>query len=199
MTTMHRVTIFVDWDTARRVGTRRAPSVRNLEEVFDRLQKAIALHLWGKNKKDRFRVYWRIYHGWHQGKTKTPDRLLFEEYTLRASARTIGNVSFSTDYELSGSLSCGSSRAPIYDTCRSDRETGQTKQKMVDTMLVCDLLHLVRTKDSALCILIADDDDFVPAMFTAEAWKGNVVMLHGREHMNSLLKLDGLTARMQLQ
>jgi hypothetical protein len=69
---------------------------------------------------------------------------------------------------------------------------------MVDTILICDLLHLIRCRDSYLYIVIADDDDFVPALFIAEAWKANVVMLHNRDNTNPHLKLKGISERMSL-
>lgn len=66
---------------------------------------------------------------------------------------------------------------------------------MVDTLIVCDLLHLARTRENSLLMVIANDDDFVPALHTAEAWKASVIMLHDREHINDFLSLDGIAAR----
>jgi hypothetical protein len=83
-------------------------------------------------------------------------------------------VSFGGDYTTGEYLVLGTSRNPLYDTLRVDEKTGEDRQKMVDTSLVCDLLCLARSRDSRL----ADDDDFVPALFTAEAWQARVVMLH---------------------
>lgn len=199
MTTMHRVTVFVDWDTARRVVPCRSPNVRHIEDVFDRLQLAISRHIHRRDRHGGYRINWRIYHGWHQGKTKTKDRMLFDKYVTVATARSIDRVSFSSDYSFSGELSCTSRRSPVFDTLRFDRNTGETKQKMVDTMLVCDLLHHVKTKDSALLILIADDDDFAPALFTAEAWNASIMMLHNRESTNSALNLVGIAEKMGFQ
>jgi hypothetical protein len=197
MPTMHRVTALVDWDTARRLVPCRVPTVRHIEEVVEQLQRGISQFIKSQDTKDTYRVYWRIYHGWHQGKTRSEDRLLFERYMARAGATTIRNVSFSGDFELSGVLSCRSTRPAIVDTLRVDRNTGEVKQKMVDTMLVCDLLHLARTREFAFLLVIANDDDFVPALHTAEAWKARPVMLHAREHVNTFLSLDGITARME--
>lgn len=199
MTTLHKVTALIDWDTARRIVPCRDLDVRNIEQVIERLQNAIAQYIASFDKRDAYRVNWRIYHGWHQGKTKTKDRLLFEKFLNQATARTIKKVSFSSDYVFSGSLCCSSSRKPIVDTVRTNQTTGETRQKMVDTMLVCDLLHLARTREYFLIIVVANDDDFVPALYTAEAWKGRVIMLHNREHINSHLQLDGIAGRMILQ
>jgi len=82
---------------------------------------------------------------------------------------------------------------------RRDFETGKPRQKMVDASLICDLLHLVRCYDSDLYIVIANDDDFLPALFTAEAWRGKVVLLHNRTDTNPHLRLNGLAERMTLE
>lgn len=192
---MHRVTVLVDWDTARRLVPCRTPNIRHIEAVIDRLQTGISNYIRQLDARANYRVYWRVYHGWHQGKTKTQDRILFDTFLRTASARTLKNISFSGDFELSGTLSCGSPRPPIIDTLRADALTRQTKQKMVDTLLVCDLLHLARTRENTLLMVIASDDDFVPALHTAEAWKARVVMLHDREYINDFLSLDGIVAR----
>lgn len=192
---MNRVTTLVDWDTARRLVPCKTPNVKHIEAVVERLQLGIADYISQQDRKENYRIYWRFYHGWHEGKTKTADRLLFDKYIGTATARTIGNISFSSDFQFSGSLICGTTRLPIVDTLRRDRMTGLLKQKMVDTMLVCDLLHLARTRENTLLLLVASDDDFVPALHTAEAWRARVIMLHDRDHTNSFLSLNGLAAR----
>jgi hypothetical protein len=195
MPTMNRITALIDWDTARRLASSRVTKVGHIEEVVERLQRGIRNYLLAQDRKATYRVYWRIYHGWHMGKTKTPDRLLFDKYVNSATARTIGNISFSSDFRFSGTLSCNSTRPPIVDTLRIDQETGTHRQKMVDTMLVCDLLHLARTREYALLIVVASDDDFIPALHTTEAWRMPVVMLHDRQFTNSLLSQNRLTER----
>jgi len=169
--------------------------MRHVEAVIDRLQTGISNYISQLDGRENYRVHWRVYHGWHQGKTKTQDRILFDKFLTTASARTLRNISFSSDFELSGTLSCRSSRPPIVDTLRMDTQTRETKQKMVDALLVCDLLHLARTREHSLLVIIANDDDFVPALHTAEAWKARVIMLHNREYTNDFLSLNGIAAR----
>lgn len=200
MPTLHRVTVFVDWDTARRV-VRPAlgrSGVRQIEQVFLQLQNAIATYLSTVGEDQaRYRVHWRIYHGWYRGKTKTIDRKELETYAVEARSRTVGSVSFGTDYGFSDTLVCNSLRNPLFDTLRSD-QTGMVKQKMVDTALICDLLQLARSRDSHLYIVVANDDDLLPGIFTAEAWKAKVVLLHTREATNQFLRLDGIATRLEL-
>lgn len=199
MSLAQRVTAFVDWDTARRIVPIRGISTpRDVEAVFSKLQEAVARYLTAIDGKALFRVYWRIYHGWHRGRSKTPDRVLFERFAFNVGSRMVRNISFGGDYVCGDSLVCNSIRNPIYDTLRTDRDDGQPYQKMVDTLLVCDLLQLVRSRDSAVFVVIADDDDFAPALFTAEAWKAKVVMLHNRSSLNPHLSFKGIAERMVL-
>lgn len=195
--TMCKTVVYVDWDTARRLDTKRENSVAGIERSFEKLHRAISSSLARKDAKAQFRVYWRIYHGWHTGKTKTADRRLFEQYANSARSTTIDRVSFSTDFTYSGDELCGTHRVPIYDTLRQNRDSGVTSQKMVDTMLACDLLHLARAKYFAYHIVVANDDDALPAIMTAEAWNTRVFLLHFREQMNQFLNLDGIAQKME--
>ena len=200
MSTLSKVTAFVDWDTARRVLPRSTTVTnRHMEDVITKLQDAIANYLHTIDSKKTYRVQWRIYHGWYRGKTKTEDRRLFENYVVIARSRTLRSISFSTDFKFGDMLCCNSHRNPLFDTLRLNRDTHVPEQKMVDTALVCDLLHLVRTRESEFYIVISNDDDLIPALFTAESWRANVVMLHNRENMNSHLRLSGLADRMNFK
>lgn len=195
---MLRTVVYLDWDTTRRLDTKRENSTVGIERAFAKLHSAISKSLTRKDSKAQFRVYWRVYHGWHTGKTKTADRRIFEEYAGLAKATSIDRVSFSTDFTYSGDDLCGTHRAPIYDTLRHNKDSGKTSQKMVDTMLACDLLHLSRTKEYTYHIVVASDDDLIPAIITAEAWKAKVFLLHPREQLNQFLNLTGIAQKMDL-
>jgi hypothetical protein len=199
MTSVKRVTALIDWDTAKRVWpVKQEHKLRDLEQIIGKLQGAIATYLSAIESESHFRVRWRMYHGWHRGKSKTADRLIFERYVRSARSRNI-RKSFGADFTYSETLSCNTHRAPLFDTLRRDEYTAELRQKMVDTALVCDLLHLVRTRDSHMYMIVADDDDFVPALFTAESWNGKVVLLHRRPSLNAHLDLKGLVSRMDLR
>jgi hypothetical protein len=118
--------------------------------------------------------------------------MVFDRYAGLARSRNIGTISFGADFGYGDTLSCATSRNPLFDTLRVDPDTGRPKQKMVDSALICDLLHLVRTKTSFAYMVIADDDDFIPALFTAEKWGGRVALLQNRVSVNSHLRLDGM-------
>ncbi|MFY3307791.1 hypothetical protein [Achromobacter ruhlandii] len=195
--TMHRTVVYVDWDTARRLDSRRENSTKGIERAFEQLRRAISCSLSRKDSKAQFRIYWRIYHGWHSGKTKTIDRKLFEEYVLNAQSTTINRVSFSTEFIYSGDELCGTHRAPIYDTLRKKRDSDVTSQKMVDTMLACDLLNLARSKIYSYHVIVANDDDALPAVMAAEAWQAKVLLLHSRDQVNQFLNLQGIAQKME--
>lgn len=48
---------------------------------------------------------------------------------------------------------------------------------MVDTSIVCDALHLMRFGLADSTVIVADDDDFIPAMLTAKAWRSSIILL----------------------
>jgi hypothetical protein len=146
---LRKVKAFLDWDTVRRLVPPRARPVQHIEQVILHVQDAIARRIEAtEDVQDTYRVSWRVYHGWYQGKTKTEDRRNFELFPYSARARTVGRVSFSTDFAFSEMLCCGGFRNPLFDTLRHDDKSGESRQKMVDTALASDLLHLVRSKFS---------------------------------------------------
>jgi hypothetical protein len=197
---IQKVLAFVDWDSARRIVEQPAKGrgEREISIAMDRLCYVIARYLEGIDKKGSFHVRWRIYHGWHRGKTKSPDRDQFETYIQQSRSRRIGGVAFGSDFAFGNELACISKRRVLYDTLRTN-ERGEDCQKMVDTAIACDLLHVVRWKEADVHIVIGDDDDLLPAIFTADAWKAKVVMLTHREACNKHLKTEGLVQRMVWQ
>lgn len=177
----HSALVFVDWDSARRVAnrgkvaTRRKPE-REIEEAIDALQDEVATIL---PKGDIYRVSWRLYHGWHEGTTRTTDRKLMDEFVIRYSPRTIRRISFGGDFAFGDQMLCSSGRMPLRHTLRR-RTVGHKfvyDQKMVDTALVADLLHAARTKDHDYLVVIGDDDDLLPGLLAAEAWGATIRLL----------------------
>jgi hypothetical protein len=195
-----RATVFVDWDCARRLvpfDMRRGRSAQNPEHVLrqTRYFLAEALYNWWPTKT--FRVSMRLYHGWHRGQTETLDRRAFRDYLAKLETVRIGSISFAPEVDFSGELLCGSRRGPIVDTLRR-RSDGTDEQKMVDTSLVCDLLHFVRTRRrQGAAIVLGDDDDLLPGVFTAEAWGGLVRVARLRAFDNPHFDCKDLIYRME--
>ena len=199
MSELIKVAVYLDWDTTRRLDSRMRADITGINNVFEKLKPEISNTLKRINNKSWYRVYWRVYHGWHQGKTKTQDRRIFDQYATIATSQTIEKTSFGTDFSFSGDMACSSKRSPIFDTMRFNRETGEKSQKMVDALLACDLLHLAKCKQYGVHIIVANDDDAIPAIFTAEAWHAKVVLLHSRPNTNQHLNLHGIAERMEAQ
>jgi uncharacterized LabA/DUF88 family protein len=113
-----------------------------------------------------------MYHGWHRERRPTHKRLEFEKYLTKQNVeRTIGIVSFTPEFKYGNDLACASDRSPLYDTSRPQG------QKMVDTAIACDALFLLKEGQTRTVVIVSDDDDFAPVLFTAEAWGLDVVIL----------------------
>ncbi|WP_426014014.1 hypothetical protein [Caulobacter sp. DWR2-3-1b2] len=197
---MRSAIIFLDWDTARRLGPR--PSIatkdlkraaREVEGVFNALQPVVAAHLKSVDAKTPFRVRWRLYHGWYTGTSKTDDMRAVEQYRLVARSTVIDLVSFGADIEIADRMLCAGPRMPLFDTLRSqiDGDPGALRQKMVDTGLVGDLLWSVRSAKDDIHVVIGDDDDLLPGIFMADQWGAKVHMLR-RQAGSRHLKTAGL-------
>ena len=68
---------------------------------------------------------------------------------------------------------------------------------MVDTALAADLLHWARNDAGDWALILAEDDDFIPPVFTAESWIkpfGGQVFIVRKRLSGPFLRLDGLLA-----
>jgi uncharacterized LabA/DUF88 family protein len=124
----------------------------------------------------RYRVTLRLYHGWHRGREATPARRDFEALASDQSlARRFSSVSFTRGFQFGNELVCLTNSFPLYSTYRGGGQGAG--QKMVDSAIVCDLLHLFHFKIADICIIVSDDDDYVPALLTAKAWSAKAMLL----------------------
>lgn len=192
---MRKAIIFVDWDMARRLGPRHVTlpndvkrQVRQTEDVVAQLKQLVANHLTSIDPNSIFRVRWRIYHGWYSGLTKTNDLKVIEKFQAGMKSTTIGKVSFGSDLVPATSLLCEGPRKDLFDTLRAAVEGPGTRQKMVDTGLVGDLLQSARSDHEDIHLVIGDDDDLLPGLFIAEKWGVKVHMLRqqpGSAHLRT--------------
>ena len=67
---------------------------------------------------------------------------------------------------------------------------------MVDTALAADLLERARSDPHEWTLVLSEDDDVVPPVFTAETWMkpygGCVLIVRTRRSSRPFLKLDGI-------
>jgi hypothetical protein len=171
-----------------------------MTDTLNSLQKGIAdaVERADPDPETHYRAQWRFYHGWHRGKTKMIDRTDLEEALSLENKwwRTFGRVSFAPDYGFSDVLLCVNARGPLYDTVRDRQDGAGLEQKMVDTALVCDLLQFARGRQGETALVLSNDDDVLPGVFVAEAWKCSVFLLHTRDTLNRFMDVDRLAYRM---
>ena len=66
---------------------------------------------------------------------------------------------------------------------------------MVDTALAADLLHWARSEPEEWAMVLAEDDDLVPPVFTAESWvepHGGRILIVRKRPSDAYLNLDCL-------
>jgi len=69
---------------------------------------------------------------------------------------------------------------------------------MVDTALVADLLYFTRSDQGSLAVVVGDDDDLLPGVFTAMQWsKARVIVARIRETDNQHLLTDDIVHRLK--
>jgi uncharacterized LabA/DUF88 family protein len=179
MPSLIKAYVFIDWHNAE-ANAREKFSERHeryFQNVIFNIQEEVARILKRRDSTVKYRTYLRVYHGWHSEDRPTADRQRFEKIIRNDSfGRTIGRVSFTPEIQFGNELACGSERNPLFDTSRAQG------QKMVDTAIVCDLLYILRTQTADVGIIVSDDDDYLPAIFTAEAWGLESVMLRTVGH-----------------
>lgn len=196
------VTAFIDWNSqisnaqARLSGESltekevKRQTDKTINYVCDRL--SVFLGSLGKNS-GFFQVKMRIYYGWHRGVTPTLARNVLqgmiykgEVPNSRDSSRFVWDEPFGD--VLLQALDKRKLRSPkpqihLPDTLRQGLGDDKPREKMVDTALVCDVLSQTRSEKDALKIIMAEDDDVIPAAYVSEAWnseKGKTIILRKR-------------------
>lgn len=149
---------------------------KHLPNAILLLQQQLSRVLGSAGSGERFRVTIRIYHGWHQEREPMPIRRDFEMFAHDVNfARRFSNISFNAGFQFGNELICTSGGYQIFSTYRGGGQA--SGQKMIDTSIVCDLLHLVRFGYADTAVVVADDDDFIPALLTAKAWSAHAILL----------------------
>lgn len=204
-----RVVAFVDWNAQIHLSgldTKDDP-VAAARAALERTARRVAKCLTAADETARFVVNLRLYHGWHKG---------FEPSANNKAIRTVlAAVDFSS---LSAIPSVSFSEAVGYGDCllaalprrmherlsihlpNTLRSLGRVdSEKMVDTALATDVVFSAFNDPKEWIVVVAEDDDLVPPIFTAEALLephgARVLLLHSRKRSGTFLKLDDLTVR----
>ena len=204
------VTAFVDWTAqmhnAGVLGT--SSLVEGARRTLLRTARSVGQAL--SAEKQRFHVSFRLYRGWYKGWQATDG--------LRAAGQAVRNTDFATLFgdriDFSPAVDYGHTllaalpdrlhrperqrqSPPIHlpNTLRNQAKGQPPTEKMVDTALAADLLAWARQFPSEWALVLAEDDDVVPPLFTAEAWikpHGGRALLLRKRRASQYLKLDGL-------
>jgi hypothetical protein len=210
---MHRryVTAFVDWNSqlsnAGQKGERlvKRQVTTTLYYVTKRLSELLEIE---DRHTDIFTVNMRIYYGWHQGLTPTPSRQEIERLISDQEVPlVVGKARFDWQQPF-GDVLLGALdhrlhpriRVHLPNTYRAALQGGgEPREKMVDAALICDLLCRARSEPSEIRVVMAEDDDIIPAVFVGERWTkaqgGRTVIARARTDAN-FLALDGLMWRL---
>lgn len=201
------VTAFVDWQAQNRnAGVDRADDTEAARHTLVQTMRMVGRAL--KPEQLRFRVSFRLYHGWHKGWQRTDG--------LRATVQAVDAADFAAlsgdRIEFSPAVQYGHtlltaqperrhSRPPLHlpNTLRDQGKGRPPTEKMVDTALAADLLAWAHLFPSEWALVLAEDDDVVPPLFTAEAWvkpHGGRALLVRRRPAGQYLKLGGLLKTM---
>lgn len=197
-------TAFVDWRAQmHNAGCLDAPAVEGARQTLVRTARLVGRALGPEEL--RFRVSLRLYHGWHKGwqpsdglKAAT-DAVGTTDFTRLAGGRVAFSPTVQYSHTLLNALPERQHPRPrqihLPNTLRDQPGAPQPTEKMVDTALAADLLAWAHQSPSEWALVLAEDDDVVPPLFTAEAWikpHGGRALLLRKRPASQYLRLHGL-------
>lgn len=177
-----RVVALIDWNS--QIRNCKARSIDDLERqastTLTMTARALGRALSSLEDGVRYRVSLRLYHGWRKGFEETDRKraataaiAAADFATLSTSASVVieDNVGFG-DVLLDALPRRAVGKPPVHlpgTYRRAERRIG-FEEKMVDTAIAADLLSLARSDPDSVVMVVAEDTDLVPPLFTAEAW-----------------------------
>lgn len=205
------VTALVDWRAQMHNChlARTSDLAAQARHTFDRTARVLGRFLSRQSPESRFRVSFRLYYGWTKGYQRQPSRGAIVEVVAATDFSTLSrlpNVVIMPNVAYGDTLLTAlptrlqaAHGIHLPGTLRERDRAGRNEEKMVDTALASDLLSLARTEPADWAVVMAEDDDLVPAIFTAEAWmapsSGRLFLLQSRDPNNRLVNLAGIFAK----
>jgi hypothetical protein len=164
---------------------------RGYDLTFRSLRAGISACFTSHRATSQYTVSWRLYFGWYTGRTATQERRAVVDYVSNdLEAARNDNVLFSREVGFSDVPLYDTWRAPYYNTHRTD--FSPPHEKMVDSSLICDLLHIYRYRLYSQVVVAAEDDDFAPAVVLAESWGAHPILLRTNARETKFLDLTGI-------
>lgn len=176
-----------------------------LEYIGNKLSRVLA----SIDQSTKFDVTLRMYHGWHKGFEPTENRKAFIKIASEQDFEALSvkkNVQFRSEISYGDLLILAKdgrfhrelNRVHLPNTLRirADHDNKEKfVEKMVDTAIAADVVHLAHCEPERWLVVMAEDDDLIPPIYTADAirgeYGGRVVLIRKREP-GRFLKLDGI-------
>ncbi|GAA0743106.1 hypothetical protein LRH25_05965 [Ideonella azotifigens] len=209
-TGFQKVSAFVDWNSQIHISgdKKQRDPMATAEMVLKKTTTRIARCLGGIDPGGRFRVQLRLYHGWHKGFQPTANRIAITTVLASknfADLSPLRNVVFDSNVAYGDCLLHALSirlhaRLGIHLPNTLQTQHGELTEKMVDTALAADVVSNAASQTDEWIVVVAEDDDLVPPVFTAEAllarYSSKVLMLQSRNRSENFLKLQHIMVKM---
>ena len=198
------VHVLIDWNSELRALPKNTQTDETTVArlALKRVCRDVGKLLHNEAESKAFFLFLRAYHGWRKGFEPTLRRRGLEEarrffssndpedrgigaYSPHAS-QAVRNLEFGD--RLLGALDtrlCGQGDHHLPSTLQKDR-AGSFGEKMVDTALVSDLIHLALEDDGSWLVVVGQDADLVPGILTAEG------LLHSTDRRVIFLARGGI-------
>lgn len=211
MSNIVSVSAFVDWNSQLRVlspKNKAADPTTAARLVLSQTAGLIARSLQKTDASARFKVQLRLYHGWHKGFEPTKNKRAITQvlaYTDSSDLSPVKNVVFNEQvgygdrlvYALPERLH---TRLGIHLPNTLREKNGLEGEKMVDTALASDVVCVAANEPRDWIIVVAEDDDLIPPIFTAEAflkrYAARVLLLQHRESRSTFMDLSNITVKL---
>lgn len=191
---------FVDWNSQIHEARDRHKDPTSID-VINLVLRKIEASLNGFPRTQLFEITIRAYCGWHKGYEPTPLRRELASISID-ELHTLGKYpnmplrALEFGDQALGALDirvAKSTGSHFPATCR-DRGNQSYEEKMVDTALVSDLIYLATQDEPNWFIIVGEDVDLMPGVYTAERFLSGSSrkIAYLRKKKDKYLQCDGL-------